>query len=183
MDWGQVAALMTEMEDEGRAMLRDAGVADDLVRFERSADMRYVGQGYEIPVPLPPGALDGSRVDEVVQAFYRVYRERYSRFRTDVAVEALTWRVTASGPPPAIDLRVADDRSADASEAVKGRRRAFFGEAGRFVDCVVYDRYRLGPGAAFAGPAIVEERESTVVVGPSARASIDAYRNLVMEMD
>jgi N-methylhydantoinase A len=183
MSWDHLAELLGQMEASGRTMLAEAGVAEAEMRFTRSADMRYVGQGYEIPVPIPGGTLDESRLPEIVQAFYDVYADRYSRHRTDVPVEALTWRVVASGPAPGVDLHAQHGIGSTAATAVKGERQAFFPEARSFLTCTVFDRYRLGPGAEFTGPAIVEERESTIVVGPSARARVDEFLNLVMELD
>jgi len=66
--------------------------------------------------------------------------------------------------------------------ALKGRRPAFFAEAGGFVEAAVYDRYRLGPGASFQGPAIVEERESTAVIGPGGRCRVDDHLLLLVEL-
>ncbi len=88
----------------------------------------------------------------------------------------MNWRVTAAGPEPDLQLAVrADNATTNAADAVKGARPAYFPEAGGFTNTPIYDRYRLAPGAQFAGPAIVEERESTVIVGPGAKCSIDAH--------
>ena len=88
-----------------------------------------------------------------------------------------------AGPEPDLQLAVrADNASANAADAVKGARPAYFPEAGGFTDTPIYDRYRLAPSAHFAGPAIVEERESTVIVGPGAQCRIDAQWNLVIAL-
>ncbi len=182
LDWGHLDSLFREMEETGRAMLSDAGVPPEEMQFVRSAEMRYVGQGYEIPVPIGGGRLEPARLDEVKGDFYAAYQRLYERHLTDVPIEALTWRLVASGPTPRVDLRVQDGRGRDLAKAVKGRREAYFSEVRGFVPCTVYDRYALHPGAEFAGPAIVEERESTTIVGPSARAHIDEFLNLSMEI-
>ncbi len=93
----------------------------------------------------------------------------------------MTWRVISSGPRPKVHL-AARATGHDAEAAVKGARRAWFPEAGDYVETLVYDRYALGSGSAFRGPAIIEERESTVIVGPGAQCVIDAQLNLVVEM-
>jgi N-methylhydantoinase A len=179
LDFDHLDALLHDMEEAGRAMLADAGVAPDDMRFSRSAEMRYVGQGYEIPVPVPSGRVHAGRLEELREAFYTAYRQRYSRFRTDVEVEALTWRLVASGPAPAVALR---GRAAPGGTVEKGRRQAYFSELGAFATCTVYDRYALEPGMVLPGPAIVEERESTIVAGPSATLSVDEHRSVVMEL-
>jgi N-methylhydantoinase A len=182
LDWGHLGSLFGEMEEAGRAMLAEAGIAPEEMSFARSAEMRYVGQGYEISVPIPGGEPGPARLEEIRESFYASYRRLYDRHLTDVPVEALTWRVVASGPTPRVDLRVQNGQGAPDSGATKGRRDAYFSEARGFVPCTVYDRYALRPGAELAGPAIVEERESTTIVGPSARARIDEYLNLIMEI-
>ena len=183
LDWAHANTLLGEMEAEGAALLEESGVPAGAVHYRREADMRYVGQGHQIRVPLPDGALNEAQVPLLQAAFEAVYRELYERLGPPVPVEIMNWRVTAAGPEPDLQLAVrADNASTNAADAVKGARPAYFPEAGGFTDTPIYDRYRLAPGAQFAGPAIVEERESTVIVGPGAQCSIDAQWNLVITL-
>jgi N-methylhydantoinase A len=182
LDWQHLDSLFRDMEDTGRKMLSEAGVPEGEMRFVRSAEMRYVGQGYEIPVRIPAGKMDEGRLEEIRGNFYAAYEKLYDRYLTDVPIEALTWRVVASGPTPQVDLRVQNGK-VQQSGAVKGEREAYFSEAKGFLKCKVYDRYSLPPGTEFSGPAIVEEKESTTIVGPSARARIDEYLNLIMDIE
>ncbi|MEP7199009.1 MAG: hydantoinase/oxoprolinase family protein, partial [Chloroflexota bacterium] len=173
LDWTRANALLAEMEAEGQALLTSSGVPPDGITHRREADMRYVGQGHEIRVPLPDGALDAAHVPTLLAAFETVYRELYERLGPPVPLEILNWRVVSSGPRPDLRLRVTSSGNGEAHTALKGERAAYFPEAHGFVPTRVYDRYHLAPGAAFAGPAIVEERESTVIVGPGARCRVD----------
>ena len=91
-------------------------------------------------------------------------------------------RVVSSGPRPDLHLSTNSRATGDAESARKGTRRAYVPELGGMTEVPVYDRYRLGPGATFTGPAIVEERESTTVIGPAAPVSVDAEGNLVVEV-
>ncbi|MBE8525197.1 hydantoinase/oxoprolinase family protein [Amycolatopsis sp. H6(2020)] len=159
----QVDALFAEMEAAGEALLAKSGV--DEVTHRRVAEMRYAGQGYEIRVPVHDGHWPGTLIDE----FTRTYRALYQRSGPEVGVEVLNWRVVSSGPKPAVTLRLT---SASPGEARKGTRQAYFPSASGFVDTTVFDRYRLEPGARVDGPAIVEERESTVVVPPGAHCVV-----------
>ena len=183
IDWKHLDSLFGEMEQTGREMLAEAGVAEDEMRFVRSAEMRYVGQGYEISVPIPGGNMDPASLEEIKRGFYSRYEKLYDRYLTDVPIEALTWRLVASGPAPKVDLRVSDGQTGQHRDEIKGEREAYFSEAKGFLKCKVYDRYNLQPGAEFSGPAIVEERESTTIVGPSAKVRIDEYLNLIMEIE
>jgi N-methylhydantoinase A len=179
LDWDLANNLLVEMEVEGRAILERSGVTPTDISFERTADMRYLGQGHEVSVPLPAGTLDPSDRDGVAQEFDRVYRERFGRQGPDVPLEIINWRVVASGPRPTMDLEF--PRAASGSDPRKGSREAYFAEAGGYTATPVLDRYALGPGATFEGPAIVEERESTLVVGPGARAHVDEHLNVIVE--
>ncbi|MFL5802224.1 MAG: hydantoinase/oxoprolinase family protein [Roseiflexaceae bacterium] len=182
LDWSQANALLAEMEAEGRQLLEASGVPLDAIAQRREADMRYVGQGYEIRVPLPPGRLGEHSAAPLLAAFEATYRQLYGRLGPPVPVELINWRVVASGPRPELRLRRAGEGLPDHTAARKGERPAYFPERGGYVATPIYDRYRLGPGAAFDGPAIVEERESTVIVGPGGRCRVDAQWNLVVTM-
>ncbi|KDN23258.1 hydantoinase/oxoprolinase family protein [Amycolatopsis rifamycinica] len=160
---GQVEALFAEMEAEGTALLAKSGV--DEVTHRRIAEMRYAGQGYEIRVPVPDGPWPGTLIDE----FTRTYRALYRRTGPEVGVEVLNWRVVSSGPKPEVALRLPAQPTGNAR---KGTRQAWFPATGGFVDTTVFDRYRLAPGTRVDGPAIVEERESTVVVPPGAHCVV-----------
>ena len=179
LDWDKANGLLDEMRAEGQQLLEESGVASDAITYRREVDMRYVGQGHEIPVPLPDGPLDASHASALQSAFEEVYRELYERLGPPVPLEILNWRVVASGPRPDVRLQM---QKASEGDAIKGKRSAYFPEAGGFVATPIYDRYRLAPGAEFVGPAIVEERESTVIVGPGARCKIDEQWNLVVEL-
>ena len=182
-DWGTINALFAEMEAEGRALLARAGVAATQVRVSRVAEMRYLGQGHEVEAAIPPGTLAPASLPAITASFEAAYRALYQRLPQGVPIEALNWRVTIAGPPPKVALTpAARGGSANARGAVKTTRPAYFAEASDFVPTPVYDRYALGPGAAFTGPAIVEERESTAVIGPGARFRVDDGLEIVVEL-
>ena len=89
----------------------------------------------------------------------------------------MTWRVRVLGPDPRVEVRAGEG----GGQSRKGSRRAWFPETG-LVEAAVHDRYRVGPGARIEGPAVVEERESTVVIGPSGKGRMDPSGALVVEM-
>jgi N-methylhydantoinase A len=183
-DWGRINALYGEMAAEGTDVLRRAGVSESAVTMRRTAEMRYAGQGHEVEVEIPPGALDGGSLGRITTRFEEAYRRLYGRTPLGVAMEALNWRLVVSGPPPP-EIRVgapagaAGDRR-QATPAPKGTRHAYFAETRGYVATPVYDRYQLEPGGRLEGPAIVEERESTTVIGPGARARVDDTLTIVV---
>jgi N-methylhydantoinase A len=182
IDWVHANTLLDAMQAEGAALLQRSGVVQEMITHRREIDMRYVGQGHEIRVQLPAGVLAASHEAALGEAFRTVYRRLYERLGPPVALEVLNWRVVSSGPVPNFKLLLAATDAGDAANARKGERAAYFPESGGFTQTPIYDRYKLAPGAAFSGPAIVEERESTVIVGPGARCRIDAEWNLIVEM-
>jgi N-methylhydantoinase A len=143
--------------------------------------MRYVGQGHEISVALPDAPLGPAHRPVLQAAFEAEYVRLYGRLGPPVPLELITWRVVASGPAPTLRLVVSGGGGGNAAAARKGVRPAYFPELGGMAATPVYDRYALGPGAELAGPAIVEERESTLVVGPGARCRVDDGWNLIVE--
>jgi N-methylhydantoinase A len=180
LDWNALNALYGEMEAEARAMLREAGAADTEIAVRRRADMRYVGQGFEVEVPLPDGELSAASLATLEQGFLDTYQRLFDRRIEGIAIEALTWRLSASAPVPNIHLNFAGQRL-DKGEARKGSRPVYFPGAG-YVDCPVYNRYALRPGTQLPGPAVVEERESTVVVGPEGSIRVDQALNLIIDI-
>jgi N-methylhydantoinase A len=179
VDWQQVNALYAELEEQGRAILLRSGVAPEAIELRRLADLRYVGQGHEVRVDVPLGELGPQRLPQIAAAFDRVYRLLYGRPVPEVSLEVISWRLIVSGPRP--DLRLAAEAGAD-GQAIKGQRPVYFPEWGEHRPTPVYDRYALGPGTAFEGPAIVEERESTSVLPPGVVAMVDDYANLIVEI-
>ena len=181
-DWERINRLLDEMQAEGQALLVASGVPAAAIVHRRVAEMRYAGQGHEISVPLMGGRLHLEHVPELRAAFENEYRRLYGRLGPPVPLEAITWRVVASGPKPELRLRFAGGAGSDPDLARKGARLAYFPELGGMAATPVYDRYQLGPGAGFDGPAIVEERESTLIVGPGGRCRVDAQWNLIVEL-
>ena len=181
LDWDGVNDIFGEMEASGRTILVDSGVPESAISYARSADVRYVGQGHEVRVPIPGGRLSAESCGALVEAFELVYRQLYGRTGPAVGLEVISWRLIVSGPRPELRLRGDDVAGGDADAARKGERPVYHSEYRDYRATPVYDRYRLGPGATFDGPAIVEEHESTVVVGPRARVSVDEFRNLRVE--
>ena len=181
LDWGAIAGTVAEMEAEGRAILGRT-IAADQIRFRRFADMRYRKQGYEIRVPIPDGLLHASRRDEIRRNFESAYRAIYGHTVRDAPVEAVSWRVVTQGPRPSLRLPTSARGGRDARAARKGVRRVYVSDARGYAEVPVYDRYALGAGATLEGPAVIEERESTVVVGAVARIRVDDAANVIVEV-
>ena len=181
LDWDRLNRLFREMEEEAMAQILEAGADPATVTMRRRADMRYSGQGFEIDVPVPDGEMNGSAANVMRQSFLDKYQELFGRQIGDLPIEALTWRIYASGPTPNVELNFAGQQI-DEEPSDKGERQVYFPETG-YATCKIYNRYALKPGDSFRGPAVIEERESTAVAGPDTTVSIDKYLNLVIDID
>lgn len=180
LNWDFANTLLDEMSRDGQEVLESSGLTASEISYQRSADMRYVGQGHEVSVPLPDGVLNENHIDQVTATFEQVYQALYGRKGPEVPLEVINWRVVASGPRPEMDFRLPVAAS-EGNKALKGSRLAYAPEKGSYVETPVYDRYSLAPGASFSGPAIVEERESTLIVSARGRARVDDYLNVIVE--
>ncbi|HEU4340603.1 MAG TPA: hydantoinase/oxoprolinase family protein, partial [Candidatus Binatia bacterium] len=180
LDWQLANRLLHDMAGEGREILQGSGLSRAEIGYQRLADMRYMGQGHEVSVALPSEALGPEHLPRITAAFKATYRGLYGREGPEVPLELINWRVVASGPRPATNVRLPQNPSRTGS-ARKGTRRAFFPECGGYIETAVYDRYALKAGATLEGPCIIEERESTLVIGARGRAHVDEGLNVVVE--
>jgi N-methylhydantoinase A len=181
-DPAEIESVLDDLEARGRNALTREGVPGDDMTFERHADVRYVGQSYELSVSLPPGHLghlDAAALSGVSDAFHNEHERAYGHKAVEEPVELVNLRVTALGDIAKPHLREVGSGSG-ADSAVKETRKVYFAESGGLIDCRVYDRYRLGEGDSIAGPAIVEEVDSTTVIHPRTSASVDRFGNLLI---
>ena len=182
LDWEYLNGMFSDLQRQGTELLTDSGAAPDEITHTRSVDIRYIGQGHEVRVPVASSLLGADDQQALHQAFDRVYRSLYGRSGPDVGLEALTWRVVSAGLTPAITRPRGNGRSWEQA-AHKGTRPAYFPEFTNFEDTPVYDRYRLREGDRIKGPAIIEERESTAVIGPGGALRVDSRLNLVVTLE
>ncbi|MCP1336968.1 hydantoinase/oxoprolinase family protein [Futiania mangrovi] len=181
LDAATLADMFGGLEARGRELLSSAGVDPASFGVRILASMRYQGQGYEVDVPMPEDALDGGLQPKLKAAFEKAYGDLYGRIEAGMPVEVVSWRLIVASPYPDLKPQAADVQGGDIADALKGTRRIYDGEARDFVEAPVYDRYKLTEGMTAAGPAIVEERESTLVVPAHSTIRIDRYRNLIVD--
>jgi N-methylhydantoinase A/oxoprolinase/acetone carboxylase beta subunit len=179
-DFADIEGIFEAMEAEGARTLQKTGSAEDIA-FERSVDVRFIGQGSETNIPIPETNFSEVKRENIRRRFDETYEVLYGRTYPDSPVEFINFKVRASLPERLLQLPKIAKRGGSLDDAIKGQRLAYSGIAGNFISHTVYDRYRLFSGAEFQGPAIVEERESTVIAGEDTSISVDEFGFLWIE--
>lgn len=171
-DYSQLEAHYRKMEEEALEELGRQGVERTFMTLIRSADLKVVGQTYDLSLPLPgTGPVDARSIAALLEAFSRLYRERYVYFFEGEPIEIVNLRVSALGHNPPVELERPPAAGPDPRSARKGERAVYFENLG-FVPTVIYERSRLRPGNIVKGPAIVEEETSSVLVPPGTDARL-----------
>lgn len=177
-DASAMSHLLDDLSQQGSDVVSAAGVPIETITNRYTVDMRHVGQGHEITVVLPDRRLAKEDfLRELRERFFTLYRELFGR-TVAAPIEVITWRLRASGEKD----RVTRPHDAVVADARKGSRDVYFQEIGGYIETTVYDHYKLPVGGEVKGPAIVEQRESTAVVGPSGVFHVDGYGNLVINI-
>ncbi|MFH1115892.1 MAG: hydantoinase/oxoprolinase family protein [Pseudomonadota bacterium] len=173
-DFNHIEKLFADLENEASAILRQTGQVEG-IRFTRSIDMRFVGQGAETNLPIAGKAFNEWRKDEIRKLFDDAYQALYGRTYPDAPVEFITFRARAALPERPFRIPSISGRGKTLQDCIKGERPAYSLIQKKYIPFTVVDRLTLFPGAKIAGPAIIEEKESTIVVGEDARAAVDEY--------
>lgn len=177
LDWDHVNGLFETMEARAKDVLLRAGGRIEDIEMTWTADLRYLGQGFDVSVTIPRGPLSSDHFAEIRRRFLDTYAERFDRVFEDIPIEATNWRLTAALPATPVSLA----HTPNGQTAERGRRTVYFPGFGD-VSAAVIDRYALKPGDRVAGPAVFEERESSFAAGPDAVISVDSEFNLVVDM-
>jgi N-methylhydantoinase A/oxoprolinase/acetone carboxylase beta subunit len=180
-DFADIEGIFEGMEAEGARTLQKTGSAEDIA-FERSVDVRFIGQGSETNIPIPETNFTEVKREDIRRRFDETYERLYGRTYPDSPVEFINFKVRASLPERLLQLPKIAKRGGSLKDAIKGQRLAYSGIAGDFILYTVYDRYGLLPGAVFKGPAIIEERESTVIAGEDTTILVDEFGFLWIEL-
>jgi N-methylhydantoinase A len=170
-----------KLEHEAQAWFAQEGIAAAARRIARTVDMRYVGQNYELSVPLPPGPVSETTLDRLADGFAQAHRQRYGFLAEEEPVQLVTLRVEATGVVQKAPLEQHPFCSLDASPAMTGERDVWLSGSCGFASCKVYAREHLRAGNRIAGPAIVEQMDATTLILAGMTGSVDPYLNLILE--
>src|SRR5713226_4517114 len=180
LDVERLETTWAELEAQARAWLDAEEIPPGRQRFERSADLRYEHQSFELTCPLGEGAVTRARLAELTATFHAEHRRLYTYDLPGAPIELVNLRVTAIGALPR--GKAPGAHAAGASHAMTDRRPVYFRGTG-FVATPCYARGALAPGMGFEGPAIITQDDSAPLVAPGFRARVDGTDNIVLERD
>lgn len=173
-NFSEIEEIFQRLEKEAKATLL-SGQEGEEVRFQRSLDMRFVGQGSETNIGIDGRRFTDYTKEEIRTMFDKEYERLYGRTYPESEVEFINFKVRAMLPEKLLRFTKIEKKVTDLKEAIKGERLAFSPILRKFIPFTVYDRYKLFPNARFKGPAIIEERESTIVAGEDTEIMVDDY--------
>jgi len=178
----QFNEFFQRLEPTAKQSLRENGVSDDQMTFQRYVRLRYKGQVHEVETPIPEGEIGEVQLQEMHENFERIYETKYGHgtATSNVTMYAITYRVHGFGRMNMPDLVKHELGEADASSAVKDNRSVYFSDAGGFVETAIYEGDLLKAGHCFSGPAIVESVDTTAIIHPGQEVEVDAYLNILI---
>lgn len=181
IDWEAVASDYLSMRRSGETALAKLIGADSKLVMQRSIDMRCQGQGYSVTVPIADDQAEIS-LSRLGIDFAGIYQSVYGHCPPDVSLEVVALRARILHQRRKFEITtLADAAPKTGGTALKGRRPVYFEAAEGYVDTAVFDRYKLPLGEVFQGPAIIEERETTIVAGPDTEFHLDPAANIIID--
>jgi len=176
IDLAAVNRCLAELDGAGRARMREEGVPPAGVEVSYAAEMRYVGQAYELEIGIA-APLSSARVADAVRGFHEAHERVYGYARVQQPVELVNFSAVHRYPLPRPALAPPASAAEAVGDARVGERLAYFAPAG-FVATALYDRARLPQGSRVAGPAIIEQADTTSVIPPGYVAAVEVSGNL-----
>jgi N-methylhydantoinase A len=180
IDLHEVNGLFAQLIDQARADLRAEGFEENQIRIEPFLDLRYAGQGYELTVPSVMPPLEKPDLGLMRQRFDSQHEQVSGHKAESEPVELVSLRLISYGLVPQARLSPAKLTGRKVHEAKSGERKVYFGKQHGSLNCQIYTRELLEPGHKLAGPAIIEQLDTTSVIHPGQEATVDEYGNLIV---
>jgi len=180
IDLKEVNGIYGELEDGVKQALINEGGSLDSMILQRSCDMRYVGQAYEVNIPFSThsGRIGTKTIGELCSLFHNDHRKRFGHSAEEEPAEFVCFRVL--GILPVREIAFPSKRDSEESP-LKGQRRVYFGKDIGFVNCPIYERERIKRGSEVVGPAVIEDPATTIVLYPKHEATVDSIGNLFLK--
>ena len=179
----ELTSLLRDLQAQAEQEFQAEGYTLDQLRFEFAIDIRYLGQGYELTIPLGDKSnLTQQDVTAARTRFDATHEQMFGHAAPGEDAEAVNYRLRASAIVPKATLKKQAKATGSAADARVGERPVCFDSAQGTLPCPVYDRELLAPGHRFDGPAIIDQLDSTTVVYPGQRAVVDDYLNIIIDV-
>ncbi|MEK6710685.1 MAG: hydantoinase/oxoprolinase family protein [Nitrospinota bacterium] len=182
VDLNKINAMLADREKKCIALLKAAGVREREIRIQRMADISFLGQGFPLTIPIPTGKLGPQHIQVIDKTFRELYSTTHGGVIGAVPLQAMSWRIFSMGPDPKANFRFTNLSGGGSRNVLKGTRRIYLPENKGFRKVNVYDRYLLKPGQKLKGPALVEERVTTTVIGSRSAFYVDKHQTLIIEL-
>lgn len=171
--------IFTELEQQGKEQLAQEGFKLSDMIFLRSADMRYHGQAYEIPIPITGGPLTIQEIQKAKESFNMEHEKAYGYQRKKEIVEIVNLRLVAIGKLPQMKL-IKETKIKQSVLEAADYRNVYYQD--RFLRTPIYNRKMLNSGTVLNGPAIIEQLDSTTVIFPDQQATVDDFGNILIKL-
>lgn len=178
----ELAAVFGELGEQAAVWLDKQNVPEQQRNTERWAELRYVGQNYELPVRVPEGAVTAGTIEVLAKRFAVEHERLYGYAALEEQLQIVTVRVRAIGEVARATLHRAELSDKDASAAIRATREVYLPESGGVTECPVYDRTKLLAGNRISGPAVIEQMDTTTLLLPGDVAHVDTLRNILVEV-
>ncbi|WP_407407062.1 hydantoinase/oxoprolinase family protein [Peribacillus sp.] len=182
----QVEAIFSELESEGYQTLKKDKVKEDEMQYQYSVDMMYYGQYYEVTVPFTAEEMDGLTIDVIENKFHTLHEQLYGYSTPEMQVDVINFNLSAIGVTKKPNMQQTEYKGTSSEHAIKGYRPVSHGQKGTLVETPVYDGDILVHGNQVIGPAIIEQKVTTIVVLSGYNVLLDKNDNYIMyrkEMD
>ncbi len=174
-----INSIMASLKVEGNKWLDAENVPNDQRKFHGIAEMRYVGQNYELQVVIPTENICDADMEKMKLDFYAAHKKNYGYYNSDAPIQFVNFRCEVTGVVKKPNLAELNDNMTSPAVAEIEKRVVFFEECGA-IECPVYDRSKFGKCEHVDGPCIIEQMDSTSVIPPGTWFSVDKYGNLIV---
>jgi N-methylhydantoinase A len=182
LDFAEIGGLYADMRQRAREDFAGIGIPESQLSFQPTVEMRYVGQYHEVEMDLPAEALNAENLAVLLENFHAKYHEMYTYSMKWRAAEFLTFRLKVTAPPKPLQATAKKKTTRGLEAARRGSRACLFAGNPARVDTPAYDWDKMKPGHKVAGPALIDDKTTTVLVPPGFACEVDAYHNLVLRV-
>jgi len=180
LDFAEISGLYVDMRAQAREDFARIGIAEAQLTYKATVEMRYVGQFHEVEIDLPAEDLNAENLKALLQSFHTQYEKLYTYSMPWRAAEFLTYRLKVTSASRPVAMAVLTQVAAGVETARRGSRLCVFDGTLKQVQTPVYDWDKMAPGHKLTGPALIDDKTTTVLVVPGFTCEVDAYHNLLL---